>query len=70
MRQLHALHGRFDPAQGMSSHNNLVRGKDQAEPLLLVPGVKMRIPRRPREMATYHCCALVAALTVESENRT
>ena len=33
-------------------------------------GVKMRMPRRPREMVTYHCCAFVAGLTVESENRT
>ena len=30
-------------------------------------GVKMRMPRPPREMVTYHCWALVAALMVESE---
>jgi hypothetical protein len=33
-------------------------------------GVNMRMPRRPREMVTYHCCAFVAGLMVESENRT
>lgn len=37
--QLHALHRRFDPAEGMATDQNLVRGKDQAELLLHVPGV-------------------------------
>ena len=32
--------------------------------------VKTRIPLRPREIVTYHCCWLVAALIVESENKT
>ena len=32
--------------------------------------VKTRMPLRPREIVTYHCCRFVAGLTAESENKT
>jgi len=39
MGQLHALHRRFDPAEGMAPDLDLVSGKDQAKPLFFFLGV-------------------------------
>jgi hypothetical protein len=39
MGQLHALHGRLDPPDGMTPDHDFVRGENQAESLFLLVGV-------------------------------